>query len=198
MTKRTIKGIIAMLMLLTVCLYFVSGTYARYASSVSGTAMVAAAKWAVAFKDGENNELANNFDLDFTVTANENVVSNKIAPQTTATAEIQVDLTGTEVAVDYVATVDETALAEYFGASKDDVKVTTSAKVNGVEDKTGTIKLVNDSAFTAENGKVTVTITLTWTNNDNHNTSDTAVGVAASTLSFPVTLELQQHIDTQA
>ena len=198
MTKRTIKGIIAMLMLLTVCLYFVSGTYARYASSVSGRAAVTAAKWAVAFKNGENEALVNDFDLAFTVTANENVVPNKIAPQTTATAEIQVDLTGTEVAVDYVATVDESALADYFGASKDDVQVTTSAKVNGVEDTTGTIKLVNENAFTANNGKVTITITLTWTNNDEHNVSDTAVGEAATSLEFPVTLKLQQHIETQA
>lgn len=195
MTKRTIKGIIAMLMLLTVCLYFVSGTYARYTSAVSGNTKADIAKWAVAFKDGKGQALTNDFNLTFKVDENENVVSNKIAPQTSATAEIEVDLTGTEVAVDYEANVDQTTLVEWFGDSATDVTVETIATINGTQDTTGKIALIDDTAFTADNGKVKITVKLTWTNNEAHNVSDTTVGEAGGTLTLPVTLTLKQHID---
>ena len=195
MTKRAIKGIIAMLMLLTICLYFVSGTYARYTSSVSGNTTVEVAKWAVAFKNG-SNELSEGFNLNFTVADNANVVSGKIAPQTTATATIMVDLTGTEVAVDYEVSVNASNLTGVFGASAEDVKVTTTANgVTAEAEDGGTIALIDNAAFTESNGKVEITVTLTWTNNDNHNTSDTTVGKAAGSLQLPVTLTLVQHID---
>lgn len=193
MTKKTVKSLIAVLMLLTVCLYFISGTYARYASELTGNASVSVAKWAVAFTDG-TNALQNNFALTFTVDENPNVVPNKIAPATSATAKVVVDLTGTEVAVDYNAVVTQDALATVFGASADKVKVT--AKVNGNADTTqGTIALVNNQAFTADNGKVELIITLTWENDEAFNVSDTLVGENGGTLTLPVTVTLQQHID---
>ena len=195
MTKRTAKLIIAVLMILAVCLYFIAGTYARYTSSITGNAKVDVAKWAVAFKNGDT-PLQNNFDLTFEVEENDYVVSNKIAPDTTATAQIKIDLTGTEVAVDYTATVDKTSLATVFGASANDVTVTTSAEINGKTITDGYIPLngSSNSAFTENNGVAIITITLTWTNNDEHNASDTTVGTTAGTLTLPVTLTVNQHI----
>ena len=96
MTKNKVKITMAILMLITACLYFVSGTYARYADGITGNAQVSVANWKVAFSDG-TNAIEDNFDLTFTVQENPNVVSGKIAPSTTATAKIEVDLTGTEV-----------------------------------------------------------------------------------------------------
>lgn len=193
MTKNKVKLTMGILMLMTVCLYFVSGTYARYADEITGNAQVSVANWKVAFSDG-TNELQDQFDLTFTVQENANVVSGKIAPSTTATATIQVDLTGTEVAVDYDAIINETDLETVFGASASQVDVTTTAKVAGVTDTTGTVNLVGDKAFTADNGKVEITITLTWTNDDAKNTSDTLVGATGGTLTLPVTVTLEQHI----
>lgn len=193
MTKNKVKLIMVVLMLMVVCLYFVSGTYARYASEITGNAAVTVAKWDVDFSDG-TNALENDFDLTFTVNENANVVSGKIAPSTTATATIEVDLTGTEVAVDYVASITEDALETLFDDSADSVTVTTTAKVNGVEDTSGTVNLVGDKAFEADNGKVEITITLTWANDDANNVSDTTVGAAGGTLTLPVTVSLTQHI----
>ena len=193
MTKNKVKIAMAILMFMACCLYFISGTYARYADEITGNAQVSVANWKVAFTDG-TNALQDNFNLVFTVQENPNVVSGKIAPSTTATAKIQVDLTGTEVAVDYNATINEDALATVFGASAAQVDVTTVAKVAGQTDTTGTVNLVGDRAFTDGNGKVEITITLTWENDDTKNTSDTLVGVAGGTLTLPVTVTLQQHI----
>lgn len=199
MKKGRITMMIVMLMLLTVVLYFISGTYARYADSRSGKTTVSVAKWQVAITDG-TDALENNFTLPFTVEENDNVVEGKIAPATKATATIELDLTGTEVAVDFGAVVTDTALATLFGASSDKVKLSTEVKgatesATSNADGTTTIALPNGQAFSGENGKITITITLTWENDDTFNTSDTAVGTTAGTLEIPVELTLEQHIE---
>ena len=98
MDKRTVKLVMIVAMLLVVCLYFVGGTYARYASEFSGDATVSVAKWAVKV-DGEESETLN---INFKVQDNKFVVADKIAPSVTAKAEAEVDLEGTEVAVDLI------------------------------------------------------------------------------------------------
>lgn len=193
MKKSTITVVIALLIILTVCLYFISGTYARYADSRSGNATVGVAKWAVSITDG-TDPLNNDFDLQFKVEENDNVVAGKIAPETTAKATIQLDLTGTEVAVDFGATIDDEDLSTLFGDSAEDVEVTTAITGAATSGTTTTIPLPDGQAFTSENGKINIEITLTWTNNDAHNTSDTEVGVAGGTLELPVELTLKQHI----
>lgn len=194
MKKSSITAIIVLLMVLTVCLYFISGTYARYADEYSGTAKVDVAKWAVSVTDG-TEALTNNFTLPFTVETNANVVEGKIAPGSTAKATIELDLTGTEVAVDFGATIDEDELATVFGDSAEDVNLTTSITGAATSGATTTINLPSGQAFDASNGKVKIELTLEWTNNDSNNLSDTKIGNAGETLHIPVDITVQQHID---
>lgn len=190
MKKGKITSVIVMLMLLTVCLYFISGTYARYASELSANAKVETAVWAVELKDADKQELTDDFELTFEVQNNDNVVPGKIAPSVTATAKLHLDLTGTEVAVDYTAAIDKSDLADIFGASADKVTV----KVGSGESATGTVALVDNAAFTAANGMVPIEISITWENDDNLNVSDTTA--AGKDLTLPVTLTVQQHLDS--
>lgn len=187
MTKKSRKAIIFVLMLILIGLYFVSGTYARYTSEITGNVAVSTANWAVAFKQGTTS-ISNGFNLAFEVQNNSNVVSGKIAPSVTAKATINVDLTGTEVAVDYTASIDTDALADAFGASADNVTIT----VNGQDSATGTVNLVNDAAFTADNGMVPIEIAITWENTDSTDVADTAA--AGQDLVLPVILTVEQHI----
>ena len=194
MKKSSITAIIVLLMVLTVCLYFISGTYARYADEYSGQTTVDVAKWAVSITDG-TEDLTNNFTLPFTVNTNTNVVEGKIAPGTTATAKIELDLTGTETAVDFGATINEDDLATIFGDSADDVTLSTSITGAATSGTTTTINLPDGQAFNSSNGKIVMELTLEWTNNDANNLSDTEVGKAGATLNIPVDITLQQHID---
>ncbi len=194
MKKSTITAIIVLLMILTICLYFISGTYARYADEYSGQTTVDVAKWAVSVTDG-TEALTNNFTLPFTVETNANVVEGKIAPGSTAKATIELDLTGTEVAVDFGATIDEDELATVFGDSAEDVNLTTSITGAATSGATTTINLPSGQAFDASNGKVKIELTLEWTNNDSNNLSDTKIGNAGETLHIPVDITVQQHID---
>lgn len=83
------------LTLVTSCL--TGGTLAKYTTSVSGTGNAAVAKWS--FKAGHKNgeEVFQNFNLEKTAD-DTGVAEGKIAPGTTGTLPIYVELTGTEVA----------------------------------------------------------------------------------------------------
>lgn len=191
-TKRAIFVVIALLLVA----YLISSTYARYTTSGTGTGTVQVAKWNVVMKADDNTVVTDTTEpITFTVQNNTNVVPGKIAPAVTAKAKVELDLTGTEVAVDFDAVINQANIATVFGDSASDVTLT--VEVDGKAYTSGTsqtIPLENKAAFTATNGKKKVTLTLTWTNNEDHNENDTALGKAAPTLTIPVTLTAKQHI----
>ena len=195
MSKKQVRTLIVALLVVVLALYFIASTYARYTTSLNGNAKATVAKWAVEMKNG-STALSNGFNLEFVVDANEFVVDNKIAPQTTAKVKVLIDLTGTEVATDLTATITEANLSSFFGDSAGDVKVTTSfvkaTEANFEVSDAGLVSLPNQT--TALSGSVEMTITLTWTNNDAHNASDTTLGKAGNTITIPVTVTAQQHI----
>ena len=194
-TKRAIFVVIALLLVV----YLISSTYARYSTVGKADGKVDIAKWAVTMTADDETVLnSTTQDITFTVQSNTEVVPGKIAPAVTAKAEIELDLTGTEVSVDFTATIGEYTPATL--PSKD--KITLSSAVEGTtENKVGSsnyIPLVENKAFTASNGKKKVILTLTWTNDDENNVDDTATGMLADgsrTITIPVTLTVQQHIN---
>ena len=204
MNKRTVKTTMVVLMLLVVALYFVSGTYARYASEFSGEVTAQVAKWSI---DGSQvNSLA------FTVATNEFVVADRIAPATTATAETQIDLSGTEVAVDVAIEAADDFASKLSDLGLDATQLT--LKIEKTEGTTVTVekdgegtkanpfvcKLQGGKALT---GTLNLKITLAWVNEgaewnakDEKNVKDTAVGTNAEskTLELPVKVIVQQHV----
>lgn len=191
-TKRTILVIIALLLLA----YLISSTYSRYSTEGKASGKVEIAKWAVAMTADDSTTLdSTTKDITFTVQSNTDVVPGKIAPSVTAKAEIELDLTGTEVSVDFTPTIGEVSLEQIPSADK--ISLTTAVE-GGTMGSSNYIPLVNNSAFTSENGKKKVTLTLTWQNEDGNNVNDTKTGQLADglrTLTIPVTLTVQQHIN---
>lgn len=186
MTRSSRKVIILMIMFILVALYFVSGTYARYTSSITANAKVSTANWAVAFKKG-SDAITKDTVLTFEVQKNANVVNGKIAPGTTATATINLDLTGTEVAVDYTASINAEALEETLG---ENVKVT----VNNSDSATGTVNINNDGTALDKNS-VEILISITWVDNNTAEANESDISAAGQTdLVLPVTLKVEQHI----
>ena len=193
-TRRAIIILIALVLLV----YIIGVTYARYSTQGLATASTDVAKWAVVIKNGNTTLSSTTQNIPFVVQSNQYVVPGKIAPAVTATATVELDLTGTEVAVDFDAVIDNSALAT-IGASAD--KLVFSTEVDGTTYTSGTsqlIPLVNNAAFTSANGKKTVTLILTWENDDNNNPDDTTMGEAAPTINIPVTLTAKQHIGATA
>ena len=95
--------IVAVLLLLLAVSY---STYAIYKTSVAGNATVTAAKWEVAFKNG-NTTLETNYTLAFSTTectGNAHVKDGKIAPGATCSKIITLDAGTSEVDVTYEVT----------------------------------------------------------------------------------------------
>lgn len=190
--KRSIFIVIALLLII----YLISSTYARYSTEGKADGKIEIAKWAVAMKADDGTTLnSTTQDITFTVQSNTDVVPGKIAPNATAKAEIELDLTGTEVAVDFIPTIGEYTSTGLPSADK----ITLTSKVeNGTVGSTNYIPLVDQSAFTSANGKKKVTLTITWKNDNTNNADDTATGELADdsrTLTIPITLTVKQHID---
>ena len=191
-TKRAIFG--AILLLLVV--YLISSTYARYSTVGKADGKVDVAKWAVVMKADDGTTLnSTTQDITFKVQSNSEVVPGKIAPAVTAKAEVELDLTGTEVSVDFTPTIGDYTPSTLPSADKITL---TSALEGGTVGSSNYIPLVNKSAFTDSNGKKKITLTLTWENDDENNVNDTATGMLADgsrTITIPVTLTVQQHIN---
>ena len=191
-TKRAIFVVIALLLVA----YLISSTYARYSTEGKADGKVDIAKWAVVMKADDGTTLnSTTQDITFTVQSNTEVVPQKIAPAVTAVAEVELDLTGTEVSVDFTPTIGEYTPSSLPSADKITL---TSAVEGGTVGSSNYIPLVGNSAFTASNGKKKVTLTLTWANDDENNADDTATGMLADgsrTITIPVTLTVQQHIN---
>ena len=197
MHRSKVKRSLIAILLVVVALFFIAGTYARYSTTANANAVADVASWAVTIShdDTELSNIATN--ITFVVDDNDYVVSGKIAPATRATAEIELDLTGTEVAVDFATLIDTDALAEVLGAN-DEISFTTT--FNGVtysSEDVVVIPLENGEAFDSTNGVKTLTLAIEWENNDENNAADTALGketLANRTIVVPVTLTAQQHI----
>ena len=192
-TKRAIFVVIALLLVA----YLISSTYARYSTVGKANGKVDIAKWAVVMKADDGTTLnSTTQDITFKVQSNTEVVPGKIAPAVTAKAEIELDLTGTEVSVDFTPTIGAYTPSTLPSADKITL---TSAVEGGTVGSSNYIPLVDNSAFTASNGKKKVTLTLTWANDNENNADDTATGMLADgsrTITIPVTLTVQQHINT--
>lgn len=189
---KIMKTIALCLWIIFIMLNVIESTNARYSTLGQGTAKIETAKWAVKVTNNTNT-LQNNFVLNFTVDENLDVVDGKIAPNTSASAQIILDLTGTEVYVDYAVSIDQANINSLFGESASTATLNTSISGAG-SGTSGIIALPNGESFTSSNGKVIIDLTLTWENNESFNISDTAVGIFAETLQIPVNLTIKQHI----
>ena len=176
----------------------IGGTYAKYTSTATGSGSVGIAKWAVEVNEQDMSTTAATFDLTFTA-SNGDTVPNKVAPGGTATAYVDVDLTGTEVSVDFsceIAAAAATNLTSVFGAGYADkvtVAVGTPVLQSGSTNMTlsGTTVTVGTTAMS---GKVRVPITLTWRDVEANNAADTTTGATQTSVTIPVTLSVSQHV----
>lgn len=99
MTKKSYAArlgvLVVALTLVSTCL--LGGTMAKYVTDVTGTGSATVAKWS--FKATNGTDTTANVDL--ASTAYGNVAEKKIAPGTEGSFDIEIDASGSEVAVDY-------------------------------------------------------------------------------------------------
>jgi hypothetical protein len=184
MKKRsyvTRLGVLALaLTFLTTCL--VGGTLAKYTTTVAGTGSATVAKWS--FKANNQTET---FTVDLASTAYTNVANKKIAPGTQGSFAIEIDASGSEVAVDYsIAFSDIENKPENLKFYSDDEfksEITDFTSYTGLND---TIALEDVSSA------VTKTIYWNWdygaVAEESKAAQDTKDGESAKTMTFTITV----------
>ncbi len=99
-TKTRNKPVIILLALLLItAIAFSMYAYAKYKTTLTGNGTATVAKWS--FKVNGQTQTIPNIDLATTMKENNNVVEGKIAPGTEGSFDLNLDATGSEVAIDY-------------------------------------------------------------------------------------------------
>ena len=95
----------------------IGGTYSRYSSTGTANATVGVAKWAVQLNGKDISSASAVVTPSLTYAANDNVAANKLAPGRTATFDVELDPTGSEVAIDYTLKINTASITGITNAS---------------------------------------------------------------------------------
>ena len=99
-TKTRNKPIIILIALLLItAIAFSMYAYAKYKTTLKGNGTATVAKWS--FKVNEQTQTIPDIDLATTMKKVNNVAENKLAPGTEGSFDLNLDATGSEVAIDY-------------------------------------------------------------------------------------------------
>lgn len=163
-------------------------TYAIYRTSAIGTATVATATWSVKVNGTDTETGSFTFGAnDITWTTNTSANNGKIAPGSTGTITLEIDATGTEVNVDYTATVG-TILVNGVANTNSGFTVTPATS----SDAAGTISY----STTANAMKKTLTFNVVWTGAETDTTSKDQADMAMDgiNITIPITVTAKQHL----
>lgn len=210
MKKRNITFAILLLAVLFTAVG-VGKTYARYITKDTGTGEATVAKWHAVITEW-NGKAATEKVLTLTTTKTENpyVVEGLIAPDVTAKGELNIDLTGTQVATDLLVELgdlevenaptdfDDSKLAEHFEATLDIYNEDGTTLLKSITTE-GEKYLIELNGTTLKNEKVLVKVGLKWkhTETDASNAWDTSLGEYDSTapvIKAELNVTAQQHI----
>lgn len=150
----------------------VSGTYARYITSDSAVGTTNIAKWSVEFEgDGRETTGDKRIIVPLALDTNTHVATGVIAPGSTATGTLKVDLSGTEVDADiYVEVVG----LKIDGVSIDSYKNRFNISLLDKDDQDIGEKI--NVPYTSNTDPVDVNVQLEWKNDDDDMTLEERLG----------------------
>lgn len=191
-------GVLALVLTLaTACL--TGGTLAKYVTEVEATGSAVVAKWAVKAGDADDKSTIENFTLQDT--SNSGVAAERIAPGTSGSIPIYIDLAGTEVATSVKVEIkvdNKDKLPNSFSLSAKGFGSTTDTSLSLDENDTYvTVIDVKKTAEEAETFKTSGSIEWEWPFDASSNTGandadDTAKGTDGATADFSVRVTATQ------
>ena len=194
-----VKIIFLVLILIAFSIAIISGTYSRYSSSGTLNANSKMAKWSIKLKNTDITTQSTSVSVvakKIEGVSNNNVSENKIAPAQTLGATLEVDPSGSEVAVDYILEVGNIATENFNAGSS--IKVNkVMCTVDGEEaveavKYNGTYIFYEDLASVLANKKVTFVAYVTWEDSDTE--SDTSNGANLGNVVIPINVTAKQHL----
>lgn len=182
--------ILLVIVFIVLSLFLTVATYARYFTGKTVVGGSGVAKWKVALKQN-SRPLSTSFNVNLIAVGSEHISPDKFAPSATLQATFVLDITGTEVAVDYKIT----ANTDIFGGKIGSGDITLAVYCNGNAVSLGKetfIPLDNGGKFTETNGVYEFKFILTWAAYGD-NASDVEIAANNTVVSLPVSIELKQH-----
>lgn len=201
-TKRK-KSVILVVLLLLLVVTIVGYTYSRYMSSGTADSTATVAKWSVKI---DNNDLdtykSTPLEAPLTLDTNPYVDEGVIAPGSSGSYTVEIDPTGSQVAIDYVVKVSG---IKGLTTANDNIKVT-SAKywigevagegTNALVDGENGVTITESLAQVKNNEKLTVKVTIEWENVEANNDTDTSNGKESETVTVSTSITAKQHLTT--
>lgn len=162
----------------------VGGTFAKYTSSVNGTAAATVAAWKIAFKDGADTEITESSTIALKPMKTDNKKADVIVPGDKGTLELNVDGSGSEVGFTYTITINP--------QTENVANVTFYSDENCTEalaekDLTGKVAYSTTESMNA-------TTTIYWMLDEDIKVGEDANGVAGKILNYDVTITADQTI----
>ena len=167
--------------------------YARYASNATSTMAAQVAPWKVSIN---NNDIVstNTFTLaDVDWEEDEYIADGYIAPGREGTLNIEIDPSGSKVAMRYKLEIDESNITN------------DSIIISSVTASTGDVTKESEGIYTGtipldevtSNTKKVLTVTITWNNPETTttDTNDTSTGTTATDFEIPIKLTASQLVE---
>ena len=190
--KYTLLALILFLLIAVI-----SGTYTRYTNTATGNATIDIAKWSVKIGSTDMKDITT-LSVPLTYATNSKISTGKIAPGGSATFQLVIDPTDSEVAIDYELSVGDITGLTNTGSKLELTSVTYTVQGGSAQTITpgGTAATFTEALADVEAGKtVTVNGTITWDNDsDNRSAADTANGWADASPTVSVTITAKQSI----
>lgn len=187
------------LIMILVTIYKISESYAKYVSEASGTMEKQAGAWVIKVNDIDisSGSVTHEFNVrNFTFLENSYVAPGKLAPDSEGYFDIDIDPTGTSVAIRFDATLDFSELEV-----SDNINFDYACKVvDGVEETSGMIRTARNTytgIITLDevtNEQITTArFYIMWDGNDN--VADMILGVTNEgiTLNMPIDITVSQY-----
>lgn len=191
--KKSILIIICIISILSTIIIFLS-TYSKYSENAEATLENQVGKWIIKLNDTDITQgVSRNFLIqNIVLEENSNVIEGKIAPGTAGYFDIEINPTGTQVAVRYDITLNKENI------TNDEIQIVSISELSG-----NTVTRTGENTYTGiiqlsnvENGDVnTIRISFEWNNNEINNEMDTQTGnTANANIEIPITVNASQYL----
>lgn len=202
--KSKVKSKIILLIIIATLIAIISGTYSRYTSTGTLNGKATMAKWSIKLK-GDEAEASNISSASATVettaqtvegVSNANVSAGKIAPGQTLVATVEVDPSGSEVAIDYNLELNSISTEGFNSTSNIAISRVTGTVDGGTETNAallgGKYVFFESLEDVLANKKVTFKTYINWANGDN--VADTENGMSVDEIVVPIGITAKQHL----
>ena len=194
-SKLIIPSAIALLGILLII--FTISSLARYQSNGTADNKVRMAKWDVRLNNEPMTAGTMQIEPEITISSSPHVVEGKIAPGITGTFELEFDPGETEVAIDYLLNIDDSAVTNINNSSITLDNATFqigSGEENTIEAIDGSINIFQPLSQVMSGEKVKVNVNLIWDDDENNTATDIQTMINNRTLQIPIAVTARQHI----